>query len=218
MAFLANSKPSVNIPLRILPLGDSITWGYLSTDGNGYRQDLLTLLTATNRSVTYIGSQTSGNMSNPQNEGHPGATISQIAGYANASLPSRPNVILLMAGTNDIAGNIDVTTAPERLGSLIDECTNACPDAVVLVAQLTPAAGEEVEGRIVVFNEQVPKVVESKKAGGKKVAVVDMSAYVAVENLKDGLHPNDYGYGRMAQAWFDGLTEAAKKGWVTPPV
>lgn len=29
-----------DIPLRILPLGDSITAGHMSSDGNGYRLDL----------------------------------------------------------------------------------------------------------------------------------------------------------------------------------
>lgn len=40
------------INLRILPLGDSITWGYGSTDGNGYRLDLLNLLAGND--VQYI--------------------------------------------------------------------------------------------------------------------------------------------------------------------
>src|ERR1700712_4085517 len=93
---IGNRNP---VPLRILPLGDSITFGFLSTDGNGYRQDLLTMLSGTQ--VQYIGSIRAGNMTDNFNEGHSGAVISQIAGFANQSLPQRPNLILLMAGTND---------------------------------------------------------------------------------------------------------------------
>ena len=73
--------------LLILPLGDSITFGYGSTTGNGYRQDLLTLLQSTYENastssnttqytnITYIGSILSGTKSNNANEGHSGATI-----------------------------------------------------------------------------------------------------------------------------------------------
>ncbi|KAK3305604.1 uncharacterized protein B0T15DRAFT_511502 [Chaetomium strumarium] len=41
------------VPLRILPLGDSITWGYGSSDGNGYRQHLRCLLLTDGRTVVY---------------------------------------------------------------------------------------------------------------------------------------------------------------------
>jgi lysophospholipase L1-like esterase len=88
--------------------------------------------------VQYIGSQRSGNMTDNFNEGHPGAIISQIAGFANQSLPQRPNLILLMAGTNDMIKDVDPANAPERLGSLLDECLAACLDAVIITAQLTP--------------------------------------------------------------------------------
>lgn len=52
--------------MRIQPLGDSITFGYLSSDGNGYRNDLLQRLVApinvngtvepSNNTVLYVGS------------------------------------------------------------------------------------------------------------------------------------------------------------------
>jgi lysophospholipase L1-like esterase len=175
--------------LRILPLGDSITWGFASSDGNGYRQDLLNLLSG--NSVQYAGSQRSGNMADNYNEGHPGAVISQIAGYASASLPQRPNVVLLMAGTNDV--NSDKNNpggAPQRLGSLIDEIIGTCPDAAVLVAQLTPIANAASSARVQTFNAAVPGIVASRANAGKHVLVVNMGQYVTVNDLGDGLHPN----------------------------
>ena len=36
--------------LRILPLGDSITWGFGSSDGNGYRLSLLDALSSESHS------------------------------------------------------------------------------------------------------------------------------------------------------------------------
>ncbi|KAE8452063.1 hypothetical protein EG329_002229 [Mollisiaceae sp. DMI_Dod_QoI] len=206
-----------NVPLRILPLGNSITWGYLSTDGNGYRLDLLNQLTANGTTVQYIGLQRSGNMTDNYNEGHPGALIAQIAQYAEVSLPSQPNVILLMAGTNDMVQNNMTATAPQRLGSLIDECHSTAPGAVIIVAQLTPAADTSVEARIQAFNPTIPGLVAQRVSAGVKALTVDMSNYVTVADLKDGLHPTDYGYAQMAKAWYAGIGEAIGKGWISPP-
>jgi lysophospholipase L1-like esterase len=205
------------IPLRILPLGNSITWGYGSTSGNGYRQPLLSLLSP-QTNVTYIGSEHSGNMSNNANEGHPGAIIYDIAIYSRRSLGFQPNVILLMAGTNDIWANIKVDEAPDRLGTLIDLCVQACPEAVVLVAQLTPIGNPEIQVRVDTFNAEIPSLVGQRRLQGKKVAVVDMESYVAVEMLMDGLHPNDEGYKGMSTAWYHGIRKAAEMGWIHQPL
>ena len=168
--------------------------------------------------MQYIGSQRSGDMIDNFNEGHPGATISEIAGYATNSLPERPNVILLMAGTNDCNGDVDPAGAPARLGSLIDECVSACPDATILVAQLTPIANQAAEALVQTFNAAVPGVVAARANAGKHVLTVDMSSYVPASDLYDGLHPDDVGYNLMAECWYAGLQQAAAKGWISAPV
>jgi len=50
------------VPLRILPLGASITWGQGSSDGNGYRNYLREFLTRTGASVDMVGNVHSGTM------------------------------------------------------------------------------------------------------------------------------------------------------------
>jgi hypothetical protein len=99
--FLARAQhPTHTVSLtniRLLPLGDSITFGLTSSDGNGYRSTLHNLLQAGN-TVDFIGSIKSGTMADNDNEGHSGFTVSQIAQSAtNAlALPARPNVRLLV--------------------------------------------------------------------------------------------------------------------------
>jgi lysophospholipase L1-like esterase len=176
------------------------------------------MLTSDGTSVQYIGSVRAGNMTDNFNEGHPGAVITQIATYANLSLLQRPNIILLMAGTNDMATSLNVTTAPDRLGSLIDQCHNACPDATILVAQLTPAAINSTQTNIDAFKPLIPALVEDRVWKGMKVLSVNMSSFVSLDDLVDGLHPNDGGYAKMATGWMEGLEEASGMGWITPPV
>lgn len=55
-----SSKP---FALRTLPLGASITWGYRSPDGNGYREFLRNNMTAAGWEVNMIGSLRHGSMS-----------------------------------------------------------------------------------------------------------------------------------------------------------
>ncbi|KAL2074178.1 hypothetical protein VTL71DRAFT_7956 [Oculimacula yallundae] len=216
-ATLSNIVQRDNVPLRILPLGNSITFGFLSTDGNGFRKRLLDKITTTGTNAQYIGSVRAGNMTDNRNEGHPGAIITEIANFSRVSLVLRPNLILLMAGTNDMNNNL-LAGATDRLGALIDMLTTACPDAVILVAQLTPATNAAVEARVEQFNPSIPGLVAARERSGRKIAVVNMTRFVTTADLKDDIHPNDAGYSKMSDAWFEGVQQASLKGWFTPPV
>ncbi|TQS36036.1 hypothetical protein Golomagni_03524 [Golovinomyces magnicellulatus] len=206
--------------LRILPLGDSITFGYLSTTGNGYRAHLLDLLNFKFPSITYIGTQNSGSMMNNENEGHPGYMIHDIAKKALPSLAQQPNIILVMAGTNDIARPYMVEDAPWRLGALIDFILLACPFSTVIVAQLAPVTEPpEAENMIKIFNSQIPEMVAARQAAGKKVLSVDMSRdFVKEAYLNDGVHPTDSGYKHIAETWHKGILQAVQYGWVWEPI
>src|SRR5678815_5672583 len=82
-------------PIRIMPLGDSITDGssFDSPDGSGgYRLKLYTMLTNIGYNVDYVGLQTinSGLLTEKEHEGHSGWRIDQIdstiAGVLSLSL------------------------------------------------------------------------------------------------------------------------------------
>src|SRR3954453_12829185 len=75
-----------NTPLRVMPLGDSITWGVGSSTGNGYRAPLWDELAAGGHPRDLVGTGRAGSMSDPDNEGHSGYRIDQIAALADASL------------------------------------------------------------------------------------------------------------------------------------
>ncbi|KAI4099030.1 MAG: hypothetical protein L6R37_006166 [Teloschistes peruensis] len=210
--------------LRILPLGDSITYGYQpdpgdGNNGNGYRLQLQKDLSGSR--MTFVGSIAwSGNMANNNNEGHPGATISQIEGYAGNSLASRPNVVLIHAGTNDLHNNEPTdpyASAPDRLRSLIQKVISVCPDATILVAQIIHAGDQPTEERIATYNAQVPGVVAGIAKTHKNIAVVDFGS-VTANDLIDGLHPRDSGYKKMGDIWFAAIRQADANGWIQAPV
>lgn len=72
--------PSQKLRLKIMPLGDSITFGTPDPSYDGYRHLLGTLLSNDGYNVEFVGSGQSGNsvVPSPNNEGHPGWTIPDI--------------------------------------------------------------------------------------------------------------------------------------------
>ncbi|MFF1823620.1 FG-GAP-like repeat-containing protein [Kribbella sp. NPDC058245] len=198
--------------IRALPAGDSITYGIGSSTESSYRADLMDQLHG--NTVDYVGSQRSGQLSDPDNEGHPGAVISEISGSALGTLSSsRPNVVLLHAGTNDLNKPVDPDNAPGRLAKLIDDLTAAAPQTPVLVSTLVPASNPTTQARIEDYNSHVTEIVNDRREAGKRVVEVDMGALTTAD-LRDGLHPNDAGYEKMADAFYAGLTIANSRGWI----
>ncbi|KAF7555701.1 hypothetical protein G7Z17_g1993 [Cylindrodendrum hubeiense] len=130
--------------LRILCVGDSITSGFsdvIRTKGNGYRPHLRNALSKDH--VVFAGTEVAGNMTDGYYGAWTGATINSISDKLGLSLMQRPNIVLLHAGTNDLSDRIsrpgegfEPKGVAKRLGNLIDQVIEACPDAVILVAMI----------------------------------------------------------------------------------
>ncbi|MEV5340769.1 ricin-type beta-trefoil lectin domain protein [Streptomyces sp. NPDC052676] len=211
----ASAAPTT--PLRVMPLGDSITWGVGSSTGNGYREPLWNMLAADGHPVDFVGTLRGGSMSDPDNEGHSGYRIDQIAALADVPLTRyRPNVVTLHIGTNDLQGASEVDTAIARLRSLVDQVTADVPDATVLVASLVVSTSPSEERFRGAYNQAVSRIVGDAQAAGKHVGYVDMSSLTTAD-LADALHPNDAGYRKMADAFHRGIQAADRAGWVKNP-
>ncbi|MFB7508917.1 GDSL-type esterase/lipase family protein, partial [Streptomyces broussonetiae] len=204
--------------VRLMPLGDSITWGVGSPSGNSYRGSLWNQLAAEGHALDFVGSGRNGTMSDPDNEGHSGWRIDQITGIADSVLARyRPNVVTLEIGTNDLNGNYQVPTAPDRLRALIDRITGDVPAVAVLVGTVIVSTSGTEEANRPAFNAKLPEIVTAEQAAGKHVRLVDMSGLTTAD-LADSLHPNDNGYRKMADAFNAGVQAADAADWIKPPV
>jgi len=215
LLLIGPSAHAQNATLRLMPIGDSITAGYRSSTGNGYRGPLYPELINQGDALDFVGSQRSGVMFDPDNEGYYGDRIDQIAGLINGELALyQPNVVLLHIGTNDLGQNYQVSTAPNRLASLIDQILAADPGITILVAQLICNSTPSVQSLINSYNSQIPGIVQARVNAGKHVYTVSMSSLTTAD-LNDGLHPNDGGYQKMADNWGAALQHVISLGWVS---
>ncbi|KAF4628243.1 hypothetical protein G7Y89_g9911 [Cudoniella acicularis] len=204
-------------PLRILPLGDSITAGYLEPSGNSYRRDLECFLYSGGNGVEYMGSLNSGDWADNLNDGFDGQRIDQISveGEPEINGTTKANIFLVHAGTNDMIQDANVQNAPRRLGQLIDKIHGVNPTALILVAQIIVNNDTDINDRIQDFNEEVPNIVTTRSDRGVPVRVVSMAA-VTVDDLIEGTHPNAGGYLKMANAWYPAIVQAGTDGLISP--
>jgi lysophospholipase L1-like esterase len=222
--------PSNGTACVILPLGDSITWADLPP-GGGYRVELFHQTLANNQLITFVGSQTNGpdtvdGKPFPRSsEGHSGYTIDTgggrigISTVVDASLATyRPNVVLLMIGTNDVDLSLDLTNVANRLGALLDRIIDAAPNAMVVVAKITPTMTDSTNARVQAYNDAITALVQQRMTAGKHLLTVDMyAAFTAYPSyrtalLNDNLHPNLTGYSLMGQVWYAAIKELLPAG------
>lgn len=204
-------------PLRIMPLGDSITEsksGYSS-----YRYRLWQMLTGAGCSVDFVGSRSgvsTGTRNSAQvspkntnfdqdHEGHWDYRTDEIVSrLANWAAQAFPDIVLIHLGTNDIFQSQSNSSTLEELRQVIEILRNENPYVVILLAQLIPA--DRDRDTIEQFNALIPDLAKSLTSTNSPVVVVDHYAdfYVSSDTF-DGIHPDDSGDEKMASRWFNAL-------------
>ena len=200
--------PTTGDPCKILPLGDSITWG-IQYDG-AYRVELFTKAVGDNHKITFTGSLSNGpttvagQMFPKSNEGHSGWTIDQDAGLIpSPAMTTIPHIVLLHIGTNDIYASSGQSTMPDRLGKLVDKIIAAAPDALVVVAKITPLSNSSWNATIKTYNDAIPGVIKTRADAGKHVIGADMNTGFTSGMLSsDGVHPQKSGYDFMGDQFY----------------
>ena len=186
-------------PVKIMPLGDSITEGW---SAGSYRAVLYDLLTGDHINFQFVGSEKLGNFPNPDHEGHGSfSTIGIRIGLRTRDWleSATPDVILLHIGTVDIRIGADGPTISARLSGLLDDIKTRLPDAHIIVAQILPLGEPKLEAVVKQYDAAIPGIASTK---GPRVSVVNMhDSFSAADDLYDGIHPNPRGYDKMAHLW-----------------
>ncbi len=219
------SKDSV---IKVMPIGDSITFGY-GHEG-GYRKYLDYYLKDKGYSkVDMVGPEGSASASfnfngknvsyDDNHAGYSGYTIVQkypIPNWGenglleklkskNAIAQSQPDIVLLMIGTNDMTANRDLSECETDLHSLLDYILADMPsDGTVFLASIpefTAYGGNS--DRVKNYNNTVKKVAEAYQSAGKNVRFADVHGCLnGMSDIdQDQLHPTENGYEKIGKFW-----------------
>ena len=200
--------------LNVLPLGDSITFGWTSlndltqnTLSDGYRGPLWSDFVDNNTLINFVGDQNDGPATLPDtaNAGYPGLTTTQIAARLPGLLASQdPNAILLMAGTNDIFAGTSASTIAANILGMLDTVNSFNPAIHAYVATLTPMVNS-LSANVTLVNTAITNMVAQAQSSGLNVSLVSMSNVSTADISSDGVHPNATGYAQMAQNFYSAI-------------
>lgn len=205
-------------PVRIMPLGDSITgspgcwravlWNQLQNAGH------------TNIDfVGTLGPQGCGVAHDGDNEGHGGELVTNVAdqdlppGRLAATLP---DIVVMHFGTNDVWSSI----APDRVLAaytrLVGQMRASNPDMRILVARIIPMNPSNCAAcaqRVVDFNARIPDWARATSTSRSSVTVVDQwTGSVRPRTPTTGVHPNAAGDDKIAARWYPVLSAALDAG------
>lgn len=219
---------SLTAQIKILPLGNSITY-------NHYRYDLWKQLLDAELDFDFIGLQNNfpsgggfltefpdyrGQVFDAQHEGHPGWTTNDLLeGESNdpnaGKLPDwlaayTPDVVLLHVGTNDVTHRAaDHTVA--NIVRMIRMLQNDNPNVAILLAKIIPRSGYFQQ--VVAINDRLDEVAMNTSTETSCVRIVDQyTNYSAEVDNYDGIHPNRSGDVKMARKWATAVVEVIKNG------
>lgn len=177
---------------RVVAVGDSLTIGAPGYIG-GYRAPLSRMLP----DLVFVGrSENVG-----AHEGHNGKRIVQISALVMPAIDElNPDVVLLMAGTNDLTTNTDIRAVLEDYVQFSEELRAHGP--VVVVANVPFRAGERRD-ITAAYNAGLADAFVNASDG---ISIHDICGdLIFPEDFGDSTHPNAVGYAKMADRWSDAL-------------
>ena len=206
-------------PVRIMPLGDSITLGYSAIIQNNnymisYRQKLYLDLVNSGYNINFVGSLNSGMSIHPafdvNHEGHGGwcadacdPPYEGLKEHVYNFLTNNPaDVVLLHIGTNDIGMNLQ---DPNAVGRVLDEIYRYDTNITVILARIINRTDGKAS-QTTQFNTDIEALAKSRSEYGETLFLVDMEHTLNYpDDMDDALHPNQTGYGKMANVWREAL-------------
>ncbi|MEO5915483.1 MAG: Ig-like domain-containing protein [Luteolibacter sp.] len=220
-------------PLRIIPLGDSITRGnndigFPNGDiPGGYRKQLENRLKIAGVAFDFVGSRTDNAAlgMDPDHSGFPAVRTDEVLANLSSQLALAPDIVLLHLGSNDILQGVAVATALGNLDLLIDGMISNSPNLKLYVATIIPMTqawngrpAAQLNAEVNSYNIGVRNLVRQHANRGRKVFLVEMNSGITLTDPipannffqpGDGIHPGQAGYKQMGRIWFDAIAASA---------
>jgi|GEM_PF-1313828 len=199
-------------PVRIMPLGDSIT------GSPGCWRALLwrDLTDAGYTNIDFVGFRAGDGCGFPydhENEGHGGMLVTNLARSGQLSTwlsATNPDIVLMHFGTNDVWSSLPTQTILDAYSTLVSQMRANNPNMTILVAQIIPMDSARscatcAQG-VQALNAAIPAWAASESTAQSPVIVVDQwTGFDTDADTYDGVHPNASGDAKIAQNWLEAL-------------
>jgi lysophospholipase L1-like esterase len=206
------SHAMAQTPVRIMPLGDSIT----AAPGCWRAYLWNRLQNAGHTNIDFVGSTSDGGSCNPgfpydfDHEGHSGFSITGIADQ-NQLPPwltaARPDVIVMHLGTNDMwGGHIPLQNKITALTKLVGQMRTNNPSMKIVVARIipmSPSGCPTCAPDVVAFNNALPAWAAGLTTAQSPIVLADVwTGFDLAVDTFDGVHPVTSGFVKMANSFF----------------
>lgn len=205
--------------IRLMPIGDGVVAGTGSStsDVGGFRPNLYQFISTNGIPIDFVGSLDDGLSVDPHHEGHSGTTVSDLNQNLGTSLQlSRPHVVLLHLGTEELAQSGDVNNVLNGLSTTIDLIHGFSSETEIFVSSLIPSTDFLINANITSLNSQLQTLVDDKESQGVNVTLIDVNqAYQQIPDwqnnyMSSNIFPNDSGYGFLAQIYLNAILTISK--------
>ncbi|MFE7271417.1 cellulose binding domain-containing protein [Streptomyces sp. NPDC057623] len=198
-------------PVRVMPLGDSIT------GSPGCWRALLwnRLLSAGHTDIDFVGTLTHQGCAQAHdgdNEGHGGELVTNVADQnllPGRLASTRPDIVVMHFGTNDVWSAVSPDRILAAYTKLVEQMRAGNPDMKILVAQLIPMNPSQCAAcaqRVVDLNAQIPGWARGMSSARSPVTVVDQwTGFDTATDTYDGVHPGATGDEKIAARWYPAL-------------
>lgn len=206
------AAPAATRPLRIMPVGDSITEG--SAQFSSYRQPLAQLLRDAGLAFEYVGRRGTGD--GDAHEGYSGKNAAFLAQTVPSGFgPPPPDILLLHTGHNYDAIDNPIPQILAATEQLIQAFRKANPRGIVLLAQVIPSAKLPKYSYLPALNQELTALAQRLNSPTQRVVLVDQATGFdpATDTVPDLVHPSPAGAQKIARRWFQAmrpLLEAAQ--------
>lgn len=213
-------------PVKIMPLGDSITgtpgcwrsllWNRLQSSGY--------------TNIDFVGTQAGQTCSLPFDadcEGHGSIRAVDIANQ-NQLPPwlaaTTPDIVLMHLGSNDIMTNtITTDQILAAYSKMVDQMRTSNPNMKILVAQIIPLYTATNQcticyQHVIDLNAAIPAWAAGKTTAQSPIVVVDQwTGFDTTTDTGDGIHPNDKGNQKISDKWYPALIKLLTSGPTAVP-
>lgn len=202
-AFRIINPDITNLPVKILPLGNSITFDAMraefrySQDRISYRGFLWDSLKSNNYYTDFIGHRLGGyyKFPDPENCGIPGITAYQLNSLlrdgddlingiqvtdGNYLSVYSPDIVLLHIGTNDIT-DPNLGTSSANVENILQWIKTSKPNTWVIVALIIDKV--PTIPQVTIFNNNVRNMVNARIANGDNILLVNMHDALTYDSL-----------------------------------